>query len=303
VLKLEPLEDPGEEVEAVRRGAAVHRALARFHKRLKSDDIHVPAEDAHDRLKLELRRAIDEYAARVSSPTAKMLWRLEGQRLERAAERYAPQWDKFRKPWNELAAAPRPHAFEVDFGLGGAAPATGPLVIRHETIEVRIGGRIDRIDITDFEDGTVGFWLIDYKTGRSGYYSGTALAAMEKLQLTLYALAVERLLIRNGRPLGLAYWMVTEAGYKPALPGRSTTSWLTDADAWPQFRERLEEWVATLVEHIRGGIFPLRPRYEDCTDTCPYGQVCRIAQSRSVDKNWELPLPMVATAAEANEDG
>jgi ATP-dependent helicase/nuclease subunit B len=302
VLKLEPLEDPSEEVEAVRRGAAVHRALSRFHQRLNTEDVKIPADDLNERLVGELRRAVEEYASRVSSPTAKMLWRLEGRRLERAAERYAPHWDKFRKLWADLIGPPRPHSFEVDFGLGGTAPAAGPLVIRHQTIEVRIGGRIDRIDIAELEDGTVGFWVIDYKTGRSGYYSGTALAAMEKLQLTLYALAVERLLVPGARPLGLAYWMVTEAGHKRGLPSR-TTEWLTDADAWPRFRERLEEWVATLVDNIRGGIFPLKPRDENCTNTCPYGQVCRIAQARSVEKTWELPLPTDAMTNEANEDG
>jgi ATP-dependent helicase/DNAse subunit B len=299
VLKLEPLEEPGEEVEAARRGAAVHRALSRLHQRLKAEDIQSSA-DVNERLIAELRRAVGEYAARVSSPAAKMLWRLEGRRLERAAERYAPHWDKFRKPWKDRTAAPRPHSFEVDFGLGGTS-AAGPLIIRQNSIEVRIGGRIDRIDVTEFEDGTLGFWVIDYKTGRSGYYTGAALAAMEKLQLTLYALAVERLLVPGGRPLGLTYWL-TETGPKTGLPSRGA-DWLTDADAWPRFRERLEGWVATLVGHIRGGVFPLKPRRDDCTNTCGYGQVCRIAQSRPVEKTWELPLPIVATTDEANEDG
>ena len=36
VLRLEPLEDPSEEVEYTRRGSAFHRALARFHERVKA---------------------------------------------------------------------------------------------------------------------------------------------------------------------------------------------------------------------------------------------------------------------------
>jgi ATP-dependent helicase/nuclease subunit B len=300
VLKLEPLDDPTEEVEAARRGAAVHRALSRFHEKLKTENIPSSAEDLSERLVAELRRAVGEYAARVSSPAAKMLWRLEGRRLERAAERYGPHWDKFRKPWKGQTPAPQPHAFEVDFGLGGKPSATGPLVIRHESIEIRIGGRIDRIDVTEFEDGTLGFWVIDYKTGRSGYYSGAALAAMEKLQLTVYAMAVERLVVPDGRPLGLGYWL-TETGPKAGLPKRPT-DWLADANAWPRFREQLEEWIATVVGHIRGGVFPLKPRDEHCTDTCDFGQVCRIAQSRPVEKSWDLPLPMVAPADEGAAD-
>jgi ATP-dependent helicase/DNAse subunit B len=291
VLKVEPLEDPGEEVEHTRRGAAVHRALSRLHHRLKADEIHAPTPELDDRLVAELRGAVEEYAGRVSSPAAQALWRLEGRRLERAAARYRLHWEKFQAPWNEHALTPQPHVFEAEFGLGEGAPA-GPLVIRVDGVEVRIGGRIDRIDITNLPDGGVGFWVIDYKTGRSAYYAGGDLVAMRRLQLSLYALAVERVLLADARPLGLAYWLVADAGPKLALPaGRSATAWLTVAGQWPKFRAQLEAWVATLVAHIRRGEFPLKPRSEHCTDSCPYGQVCRIAQSRHVEKDWELPLP------------
>jgi hypothetical protein len=46
-----------------------------------------------------------------------------------------------------------------------------------------------------------------------------------------------------------------------------------------------------LAAHIRKGAFPLRPRSEHCTQTCAFGQVCRITQARPVAKTWDLPLP------------
>ena len=58
-----------------------------------------------------------------------------------------------------------------------------------------------------------------------------------------------------------------------------------------QVREQLRRWVATLAANIRGGVFALKPRSENCTQTCAFAQVCRIAQARSVNKDWELPLP------------
>ena len=54
---------------------------------------------------------------RAPSPAAKELWRLEGQRLVKLAEKYVEQWRKFVEPWQERNAAPRPHLFEADFGL------------------------------------------------------------------------------------------------------------------------------------------------------------------------------------------
>ncbi|MBO0699241.1 MAG: PD-(D/E)XK nuclease family protein, partial [Zavarzinella sp.] len=139
----------------------------------------------------------------------------------------------------------------------------------------------------------IGFWVIDYKTGRAGSYTAGELTRFEKLQLPLYALAVERLFFpgQKVRPLGLAYWLVTDTGPKPVLPSRQSLAWLADTKRWAEFRRQLEAWVAMLVERIRGARFPLAPKSDTCTETCSFGQVCRIAQSRNTGKLWDLGLP------------
>ncbi len=64
------------------------------------------------------------------------------------------------------------------------------------------------------------------------------------------------------------------------------------ATRWREVREeRLRGWVLTLVGEVRRGVFPLAPRSELCTQTCPFGQVCRITQARSVGKEGMLELP------------
>jgi hypothetical protein len=223
--------------------------------------------------------------------------------------RYRQHWEKFREPWLPLQVTPQPAFFEVNFGLPSPSgePPTGPLIIRVQDIEVRISGRIDRVDIAElpasrgaelpasrgYEPPEVGFWIIDYKTGRSLHYTSTDLREFRRLQLTLYALAVEEVLLagQNARPLGLAYWLVTDSGPKVALPTRGQVAWLTETERWREIREQLQRWVATLVANIRRGAFPLKPRSETCTQTCDFGQICRITQARSVEKLWELPLP------------
>jgi ATP-dependent helicase/DNAse subunit B len=300
VLELEPLEEPSEEIEVTRRGMAVHRALARLHSRLKAEGVHAPTERVTEEVLREFATAVDEDVARAPSPGSKTLWRLEGQRLLRVARKYTEHWSEFVEPWQKRGVAPRPHLFEVDFGLPPieGQPANAPLVISVEEVEVRISGRIDRVDLAELEDGT-GFWVIDYKTGRSEHYTTGDLAQYRRLQLTLYALAVECVLLegQNARPLGLAYWMVSEKGPKVVLPGRSAAQWFDDAKRWPAIREQLRHWVARLVSNIRRGAFPLAPRSETCTETCPFGQVCRITQARSVGKTWDLPLPNDSTAS------
>src|SRR5207244_3772053 len=116
----------------------------------------------------EIRQSVDEDVRRAPSLASKELWKLEGQRLLKTAARYGGQWQKFLKPWHERGVIPKPHYFEVDFGLpaaDGAAP-NPPLVIRAGATEVRVSGRIDRVDLAETAAG-VGFWVIDYKTGRS----------------------------------------------------------------------------------------------------------------------------------------
>lgn len=294
VLKLQSIDDPREEIEVTRRGQAFHRALARMHQELRARGIEQATEEVEPQLRERLGEAVTEYAARAGSPASKKLWEIEGERLQRLAPRYGTHWRKFVEPWLEPETLPRPFAFEVDFGLPTTAdkPPLGPLVIRHEGTEVRVSGRIDRIDTAELEDG-LGFWIIDYKTGRGANFTSTDLEQFRKLQLTLYALAVEQVVLagQNARPLGLVYWLVGEKGPKVVLPTKQKLLWFEETKPWREVREELQQWVATLAANIRQGVFPLKPRSVDCTQTCDFGQICRITQSRHVVKNWELALP------------
>ncbi len=299
VLRLDPLESPQEEIEVTRRGQAFHRALARLHRRLKDEDVHGPGERSHEYLSTEMAEAVREDIARAPSAAARELWRLEGERLQRQAGRYATHWSQFLAPWLEKAIEPRPSLFEVDFGLPpaeGAEPQP-ELHIAVGGLEVRISGRIDRVDEATLPDGAVGFWIIDYKTGRAAHYTGSDLETFSRLQLTLYALAVQEVLLRDrsARPLGLVYWLVSESGPKVVLPtSRNKTLWLNETDGWRKLRATLEGWVAQLGESIRTGYFALAPRSRTCTQTCPYGRMCRISQARAVGKPNRLALPVVA---------
>jgi ATP-dependent helicase/DNAse subunit B len=298
VLKLSALEEPVEEIETTDRGQTFHRALARLHERRRKAGKHQPADDVAADLAGELDIAFQEIADR-SSPAAEVLWKLEGQRLKRLARHYGIHWQKFVEPWDQKKAIPRPEYLEVAFGLPVSEGETkhDELVVSFGDAEVRISGRIDRIDVAELPGGKgLGFWVIDYKTGRAANYVAADLQQFRKLQLTLYALAAQQVLptLRGARPMGLAYWLVVEKGVKLVLPGfRQPTAWLTDAAPWQKMRDALSQWVVELVTRIRQGEFPLKPRSEDCTATCDFGEVCRISQARPVveEKSWRLPLP------------
>jgi ATP-dependent helicase/nuclease subunit B len=295
VLHLEPLEEPDENIEGSDRGLVFHRALAGLHRYLKEHGIHGPTAEVDRLIRERLDEEVRQHAGHASR-AAEALWQIEGRRLQRKAARYRADWEKFVKTWTELDMVPRPLYLEKGFGM---APADGdepapPLVIEADGVAVRLGGRIDRVDVAETEAGTF-FWIVDYKTGRSANYSAASLRTFARLQLTLYALAAERVLFadRGARPLGLAYWLVTDTGPKVVLPTRSPHAWFKSADEWAKVRRLLEGLVADLVKHIRAGDFPLEPRSETCTETCPYAQVCRITQGRRTEKTWELALPVL----------
>ncbi len=294
VLHLEPLEEPDEDIEASDRGLVFHRALAGLHRTLKERGIDTPTADVDRLIREHLDKEVKQHAGHAGR-AAEALWQIEGRRLQRRAARYRGHWEKFLATWAELELVPRPEHLEKAFGMAdrkGQPPAV-PLVIQGDGIEVRLGGRIDRVDVAETAAGRF-FWIVDYKTGRSGYYTADSLKKFERLQLTLYALAVERLFFADpgARPLGLAYWLVTDTGPKVVLPGdRKRHGWFRSPEEWARLRGALEAWVIELVRHIRAGDFPLAPRSETCTETCPYAHACRITQARRAGKTWELALP------------
>jgi RecB family exonuclease len=277
VLGVEPLDDPPDAVEHTRRGRAIHRALKAFHEAGPDCDDAVTAG-----VRAAFDKAVEEYGRRTGGAVA-ALWALDAVRLRRTAGRYGGQWQTFRAKESKSGPTPVPKHFESDFGRA-------PLEITVDGIHVRIGGTIDRIDVATLPDG-LGFWVIDYKSGRATSYSGAAVARLERLQLPLYALAVERVLFQGqrARPLGLAYWLVTDTGPKSVLKKVD----------WAKFRDQLERWVTAVVAQLRSGAFPLAPRSKDCTATCRHGPVCRIAQHRNSAKRFDLPPPTISSEGDA----
>ncbi|CAN5260803.1 hypothetical protein BH11PLA2_BH11PLA2_11470 [soil metagenome] len=283
VLRLEAPTMPSEEVEATQRGTVIHRALSRYH-----------ADDTATKLDDELTKAVAEDIDRTPSPVMKEIWHLERRRIKRSLDRYDGYWAAFQNDCREaLNVQPKPQLLEAHVGVRdylGTIPFP-PLTIELDGVTVKIGGVIDRVDTAALHDGT-GYWVIDYKTGSGASYTGAALKNFEKLQLPLYALAVETIL-PGSRPLGLAYWLISDGGVKPVLPDRrSLAVWLEKPEAWQAYRDTLKEWVVTLAMNLRRGDFRLAPRHKSVCEFCPYSGVCRINQMRDRHAT-ALPLPMI----------
>jgi hypothetical protein len=230
--------------------------------------------------------------------------------LQRIEQRLLAEWGiAYGRQWDEFVAAlprdddnpPLPARFEFAFGSTGegTAPAgseSKSLLIGSGADAVRIGGRIDRIDVGRMGGADV-FAVVDYKTGRphkSQKYD--TLESGRWLQVALYTLAVMKLEVvgAGAWPWQMGYWHIRETGFVPDVkPGRSKGDGPLpplERAVWESLVKTLEQIIPRLAARMRSGQFPVWNADENCTAGCPYNTVCRVAQIRALPpelgKNW-----------------
>lgn len=120
-------------------------------------------------------------------------------------------------------------------------------------------GIVDRVD--QHSDG--GWRIIDYKTAGPTRYGRKALEEGKKLQLPLYALAMQQMLggeIRDG-----FYWHVRDAiASSLTLQSYGVAQSMQDALRFAQ----------EAVQGVRQGVFASRPPAEGCPAYCPAVAFC-----------------------------
>jgi RecB family exonuclease len=203
-----------------------------------------------------------------------------------------------------LDAPPIPTHFEVRFGpprrqndqeneLEDPLSTDDPFELQIDEETIKIVGRIDRVDLAQVGERKV-FSIFDYKSGRPVLIKGEQVEAGVTLQLLLYAMAAEKLLVEHGAvPWQVGYWAVQQ---KSVLGGKQSLSLyqaaggeLTPTDEWQDLYPKLRARVGRMIEWIRAGAFPMHSYHDDCTSRCDFKTVCRVSQVRSLEKAWPPP--------------
>ena len=153
------------------------------------------------------------------------------------------------------------------------------LSLKTETRELRLTGKIDRIDV----DASGKFALvIDYKTGKP--FKASSLENGTSLQLPIYLMAVREKL--GLKPLGGHLYSLSRATstgfhHKGHLTEAGVSTRKGSKLSEKEFEDLLKNAIR-YAEQFAGGIeraeIPVRPR--DCVDFCPYSAVCRIEKWR-----------------------
>jgi ATP-dependent helicase/nuclease subunit B len=302
VLRLEPPEEIELATDSRQRGRMLHAALAAAHRIVNAETnaLRSPAEaeEAFRRGYAQQLEALRELMRR-DTPLDDALLDVDAKLLAELIDHYLEQ----HRDYDQLAASLRPAHFEVSFGLpvddgalSDALSTKQPLVLRNGDEEIRIGGRIDRIDVANDASGNRAmFGVVDYKTGNPIARRARAEQADDgrRLQLDLYALAVEQVLLTDRQALGVhsGYWHVSADGFDVwQAMHEATAEDLRPVDSWTTRKKRLTELVFALARGIRDGQFPVHSPDEHCTRFCSFKTICRVHQARSLEKTWRPPV-------------
>lgn len=301
VVKVEPLASVAVETEHDVRGTLVHAVLAELHRQLVSEGKEQGAGPAtgqqiverfHDILKQKLGERPP------ASDLRQALVEIEERLLAEWGTAYGTQWEAYLAGFSgsgDPGRALLPARLETAFGrTGSGRDATGglePLVIGSGEQEVRIGGRIDRIDVGRI-DGEPTFAIIDYKTGRTRTDTIEEIQAGRRLQLALYALATLRLGLAGADSVlwQMGYWHIKDQGFTAGLKAKKRGAnghERLETAVWDSLAATLDEVVPRLAAGIRAGKFPVVNSDRYCTGWCPYRTVCRVTQIRAVEESLE----------------
>jgi ATP-dependent helicase/nuclease subunit B len=305
VLGLNEIEDVSLEVNHFLRGRRVHTLLADVHRQLNAlGEPCSPTEcdaEKFQRLVAETLAAVIERSAS-EGVLESAFDAIDHRLIEHWIGRYLDQHLKYDEAFKDLDRRPTPTHFEVSFGpakddenADEADPLSKPRAyeLTCNGVTIRLSGRVDRIDL-GLVDGQVVFNVLDYKTTSSSYFRPQDIPNCKALQLPLYAMAVQDLLLadKNAVPWHGGYWHISDAGFN-AKRGvtfyERTPNGIRRTELWTQLREKLVERVTRLVMGIQQGQFPMHCEDEHCTGRCQYKTVCRVHAVRSLEKTWQPP--------------
>jgi ATP-dependent helicase/nuclease subunit B len=266
-LRIEPVDEPEaiERIDALERGSLIHAILERFLRAVGRDDPPSSARrEAHLERLLAIAREEGADRERRGVTGRPLVWAMDQKQIGEDLVRW---YDR------EVIGAGdglRPGAFEVSFGpvrygIGTSDTTISsdePLVLRAGARELRLQGRIDRVD---WDDERRRFRVIDYKTGsprdKAAFDHGRA------LQLPVYLHAAARLLDMSPEDGEAQYFYVSSRGgfKRRKVTGQELAERAADG----------ERVIETIADGVDAGMFAPNPGKDrfNCK-WCDYADVC-----------------------------
>jgi len=274
VLKLQALRVPQRRIEPVDRGVFVHDVMFRVMSDLRkrcTEPLRLSKIAEADLLET-LERALKGASERIerTRPPYPLLWKIQNDSISRSLRDYL-----LKERGNEGAEQAY---FELGFGVEDVPEEaldpnsiSDPVTIETPTGNVRIRGKIDRIDRLHQPERAL--LVIDYKTGLLP--GPTDINQGRSLQLPIYTEAVARIFDEDA--LGGAFHQVfkgTERHFSQIKPDRG------DPRSFEQRRQDAAALIGRFVGAMADGRFdalPTRP----CPRYCPFRRICHFSPARA----------------------
>ncbi len=308
MLKLAPLEELGLQTDYLSRGSRLHDVMAILHKLINDacdGPTPVSRRDA-EAFEADCQQALEEVfqaGAEGHDPVGGALREIDRRLLQRWLADYYDQSQKYEETGRDFTQPLAPAHFEVSFGLerhaGDGISTSDPLELVYEGQRVLFSGRIDRIDVGRIGDTPV-FNVLDYKSGKTpksnpGAGRNPQPPDGRSLQLELYTLAAQEVLLAGAKPWEAGYWHPAARGYKGWQRFSTATSETVAPDlAWETRRQLFLAKLFELVRGVREAEFPVYSLDDKCTSTCAFSTVCRVNQVRSLEKRPDSPAAEAA---------
>ncbi|MDP6634897.1 MAG: PD-(D/E)XK nuclease family protein [Phycisphaerae bacterium] len=277
VLGLEPLAVPQRMLQPTSRGQFVHNVLFATMKRLfeAAGGPVRPDQIADAEMTETLQGAVSDLSEPLEEAAPyPALWRIQRDRLHAQMRSYLLSLKN---------AEPRGRCghFELGFGLQSRPGEPTDNMSRHEPVvlhtpagDIRLRGKIDRIDRMDSESLRV----IDYKTG--ALPSPGDIAAGRNLQLPLYSAAAAEIL--SNESSGGAFHRIGIGSGKKRLDFSPDTadSGVARLGGYDEINRSAMQSVANFVTAMSKGQFDLYPTH-NCPSYCPFRQICQFSPTRA----------------------
>lgn len=282
ILKIETLEEPEILPTRLEEGSIYHVVLKEFFHNYRGK---VLRSVCLERYLNEIRELVTDYYP-VVDDSAPLLYR---NFISLGREHLISQLEKMIKEeveWVEKTDGRFTPQF-LELGFGGVRKDADPNSIQHPLLvgekvyggkkfPLSIWGKIDRVD-TD-ENGR--FIIYDYKSGNPPPLK--QINAGQLLQLPIYLLAVNRLFLPKGEPVGAAYYSLNKTNRlrglwrKEALDFGIMIRGALDQDEWDEIITNSIEQAFNYYFGILQGDFSFCPQ-DQCPAYCEYRRICRRA--------------------------
>jgi RecB family exonuclease len=268
-LRIEPVDEPEaiERIDALERGSLIHAILERFLRAIgRADPPSSARREAHLERLMAIAREEGDDRDRRGVTGRPLVWAMDQKQINEDLVRW---YDR------EVSAAEGgllPGAFEVSFGpvrygIGTSDTTISseePLVLRAGARELRLQGRIDRVD---WDDERTRFRVIDYKTGKPR--DKAAFDRGRALQLPVYLQAAARLLGMSPSDGEAQYFYASSRGgfKRRTVTGRELVERAAEG----------ERVLETIADGVDAGMFAPNPGKDkfNCK-WCDYTDICDV---------------------------